>query len=98
MDINLPVLKAWNRIRGRADLDDVRLPDLRHSFASTAAIGGDSLLIIGALLGHKDTATTARYAHLTEHPVKTAADRISGTIAAAMKGEAAEVVTLKRSK
>jgi len=72
---------AWVRIRKAADLDDVRLHDLRHSFASVGAVSGDSLLIIGALLGHRSAKTTERYTHLADHPLKGAADRISGEIA-----------------
>lgn len=77
--------KAWERIRTRAGLEDVRLHDLRHSFASVAASSGDSLLVIGALLGHRDAASTARYAHLQAAPLKLAADRTSKSIAAAMQ-------------
>jgi integrase len=72
---------CWERIRTAAGLDDVRLHDLRHSFASVGATTGDSLLIIGALLGHKSAKTTERYAHLADHPIKGAADRISSEIA-----------------
>ena len=77
--------KVWERVRARAELENIRLPDLRHSFAAEGAIGGDSLLVIGALLGHRDSATTARYAHLSDDPVQAAADRISRHISAAME-------------
>ena len=88
---------VWVRIRRRAGLEDVRIHDLRHSFASVGASGGDCLLIIGKLLGHTQAATTQRYAHLTADPVKQAADRISGEIAARMNGSRpAEVVKLDR--
>ncbi len=53
----------------------------RHSFASVGAGSGHSPLMIGALLGHKDAKTTARYAHLAADPVKLAADTISKKIA-----------------
>jgi integrase len=76
---------VWYRVRKRAGLDDVRLHDLRHSFASVGAIGGTSLIVIGALLGHRQTATTARYAHLSDDPIRAAADRISQEIAAALE-------------
>jgi integrase len=69
--------RPWERIRAAAGLDDVRIHDLRHAFASLGAATGDSLLVIGALLGHRSAKTTHRYAHLAEHPVKDAADRIS---------------------
>ena len=68
--------KAWHRIRKRAGLDDVRIHDLRHSFASIGAASGLSLPIIGALLGHTQTQTTARYAHLIGEPLKDAASLI----------------------
>jgi len=72
---------CWERIRKTAGLEDVRIHDLRHSFASTGAASGDSLLIIGALLGHRSAKTTERYTHLADHPLKAAADRISDEIA-----------------
>jgi integrase len=77
---------SWSRIRKATGIPDVRLHDLRHSFASVGAAGGESLVILGALLGHRETATTARYAHLSDDPVRAAADRISGRIAAALNG------------
>jgi integrase len=74
----------WERIRSAAGLNDVRIHDLRHAFASIGATGGDSLLIIGALLGHKSAKTTQRYAHLADHPLKEAANRISAQVAEQM--------------
>jgi integrase len=70
--------------------------DLRHSFASVGAASGDSLLLLGKLLGHAQPQTTARYSHLAADPVRAAADRISGTIAAAMAGKTAEVTPIGR--
>ncbi len=91
--------KVWARIREQAGLSDVRLHDLRHSFASVGAASGDSLLIIGKLLGHKTASSTSRYAHLADDPLKAAADRISQQIDAAMKGnDGAQVVTLPKRK
>ncbi len=78
--------KPWRRIRAAAKLDDVRLHDLRHSFASVAASGGQSLIVIGKMLGHSQPATTARYAHLADDPVKAAADAVGEHISAAMEG------------
>ena len=71
----------WGRIRKRAGLDDVRLHDLRHSFASGGLLVGEGLPMIGKLLGHSQVQTTARYAHLADDPAKAAANRISGRIA-----------------
>ena len=59
-----------------ADLDDVRLHDLRHTFASIAVSSGMSLPLIGALLGHSQPRTTARYAHLASGPLRDAVEKI----------------------
>jgi integrase len=80
--------KVWSRMRRAAGLTGVRLHDLRHSFASVGAAGGLSLPIIGALLGHKHAATTARYAHLSADPLRAANDAVGARIAAAMSGKA----------
>jgi integrase len=80
--------KTWFRVRRAAGLDNVRLHDLRHSFASVGVAGGLSLPIIGALLGHKYATTTARYAHLSADPLRTANDAIGSRIAAAMNRRA----------
>ncbi|HVB16503.1 MAG TPA: site-specific integrase [Stellaceae bacterium] len=79
--------KPWRAIRQPAGLDDVRLHDLRHAFASVAASSGMGLPIIGKMLGHSQPATTARYAHLASDPVKAAAAVVAGKIAAAMGGD-----------
>ncbi len=71
----------WRRIRERAGLSDVRIHDLRHSFASGGLLVGEGLPMIGKLLGHTQVQTTARYAHLANDPVKSAANRIASRIA-----------------
>ncbi|WP_299442273.1 site-specific integrase, partial [uncultured Rhodospira sp.] len=76
----------WRRIRAGAGLDDVRLHDLRHSFASGALSLGEGLPMIGKLLGHSQVQTTARYAHLADDPVKAAAGKVSDSVGAAMMG------------
>ena len=76
--------KAWKRIRTAAGLDDVRIHDLRHSFASVAVAGGMSLPLIGALLGHSQPATTARYAHLSRDPLKAASESIGAKISSGL--------------
>ncbi len=78
---------SWAAIRKEAGLEDVRLHDLRHSFASVGVGAGMSLPIIGALLGHRETATTARYAHLSDAPRRAAADLIGRVITDAMAGK-----------
>jgi integrase len=80
-------------VRDAAGLADVRLHDLRHSFASVAVAGGLSLPIIGALLGHKHATTTARYAHLSADPLRTANDAVGAMIAAAMSRKAEAIAT-----
>ena len=72
----------WRRIRARADLDDVRIHDLRHSFASRALALGESLPMIGKLLGHTQVQTTARYAHLANESVKASGSRVGDSIGA----------------
>jgi integrase len=90
--------KPWRRIRREAKLEDVRLHDLRHSFASVAASGGQSLVVIGKMLGHSKIATTARYAHLADDPVKAASEAVGRHIAAAMGGTGGELVELSRKR
>lgn len=85
----------WYRIRDKAQLPDVRLHDLRHSYASVGAAANLGLPIIGALLGHLDPSTTARYSHLAQDPLKAAAELIGNKIDTAMKGK---TKTLRRVK
>jgi integrase len=90
--------KTWERIRKRAGLEDVRLHDLRHSFASVAVAGGSSLYLVGKVLGHEQASTTERYAHLADDPLRAVADKTAGQIAAAMGRQEAEVVKLPKRK
>ncbi len=78
--------KPWGRIRKRAGLDDVRLHDLRHTFASLAARSGGSLPRIGALLGHTQTQTTQRYAHLIVDDLRQLAETVGDELADLMLG------------
>ena len=71
----------WRRVKERAGLNDVRIHDLRHSFASEGLLVGEGLPMIGKLLGHTQVQTTARYAHLANDPFKSAANRIASRIA-----------------
>ena len=71
----------WCRVRARAGLDDVRMHDLRHSYASRALALGESLPVIAKLLGHAQIQTTARYTHLTRDAVRDAAVRVGQGIA-----------------
>ncbi|WMS44443.1 tyrosine-type recombinase/integrase [Acuticoccus sp. MNP-M23] len=76
--------KPWRRLRKRAELDGLRIHDLRHSFASDALQLGHDLTMIGKLLGHTQVQTTARYAHLKTDPIRKAADEVSSGIASAL--------------
>ncbi len=73
--------KPWRLIRARAGLEDVRLHDCRHAFASRALALGESLPMIGRLLGHTRVETTARYAHLARDSVRRSAVLIADSIA-----------------
>lgn len=77
------VKRTWQQIRKTAGLEDVRLHDLRHSFASVAIDAGGSLPVIGRLLGHSQPATTARYAHVAPSPARELADAVGARISAA---------------
>ena len=72
---------AWESIRAQAGRD-VRIHDIRHSFASRALALGEGLPIIGRLLGHRRVETTARYAHLARDSIRESAERIAVSIAA----------------
>ncbi len=87
---------AWARIRRCAQLDDLRIHDLRHAFASVGVNAGMGLPVIGALLGHRKPGTTARYAHLAEDPIREASETIGQRINAALEGRPpAQVVGLR---
>ena len=74
--------RAWHRVRAEAELCDVRIHDLRHSYASTALAQGETVLTIGRLLGHRNPATTLKYTHMSDAMVREAAD----TVGAALEG------------
>jgi integrase len=76
--------RPWEAVSRRAGLGGVRLHDLRHTYASFGAGGGLGLPVIGKLLGHSQAATTARYAHLDNDPLRRASEQIGGQIAAAI--------------
>ncbi|MCY3732575.1 MAG: site-specific integrase [Rhodospirillaceae bacterium] len=80
----------WQRLRALAGLDGVRIHDCRHTFPSHAVMSGLDLYTVGRLLGHADTASTERYAHLADGHVREAAGRISGIVNDAMTASAKE--------
>ena len=69
--------RFWARMREVADIPDVRIHDLRHTFASLLVSGGASLEMIGKLLGHSQTQTTLRYAHLMDSPLRAGVDAVA---------------------
>ena len=86
---NSPLRGALLQANLHAGLKDVRIHDLRHTFASTAVASGQGLPMIGKLLGHTQVQTTARYAHLATDPVKHAANQVSAEIANSLNGHPA---------
>ncbi len=83
----------WARLRKEANLEDVRIHDLRHSYASFSVGLGLPLQMVGKLLGHAEIATTERYAHLADDRIRQPNDRIGDHIWAVMSGKPkAEVV------
>jgi integrase len=76
--------RIWKRVRKAAELEGVRLHDLRHTYASFGITSGLSLPLIAAILGHKDVKTTQQYAHLADDPVKAAAAKTALAVSEAM--------------
>ncbi len=90
--------RPWKAVAKRAGLEAVRIHDLRHTFASFGAGGGLGLPLIGKLLGHKQAATTQRYAHLDNDPLRRATGGIGSQIAAAMgiAGPGAKILPMSK--
>ena len=84
--------KPWDAIRRVAELEGLRIHDLRHTFASVGAGAGMGLPIVGKLLGHTQASTTQKYAHLDNDPLRRATNAIGATIAAALAGDRSETV------
>ena len=92
--------QSWIIARKRRGLDDTRLHDLRHSYASAALAAGLPLASVGRLLGHKRASATERYAHLSAEHVQAAGDVVGAALAAAITKPTASgaVVKLQRRK
>jgi integrase len=90
--------RPWHAMIAQADLQGVRLHDLRHTYASFGAGGGLGLPIIGRLLGHTQPSTTARYAHLDNDPLRRASEAIAGRISAAMNSNGKGLVVPLRHR
>jgi len=85
----------WASVCKTASITGCRVHDLRHTYASILASAGLSLPVIGALLGHTQANTTARYAHLFDDPLRQATERVGAVVTAAGTGKTAEVVKLR---
>lgn len=90
--------KLWKALRDEAGLSDVRLHDLRHGFGSMAAAEGQSLFLLGKVLGHTQARTTEKYAHVNVDPTRVVADRTSKKLSEWLKGPKAggKVVGLRK--
>ena len=77
-------LALWYRVRREAGIEDVRLHDLRHTYASHAAMNGVPVLVVARMLGHSNVRMTLRYAHLGDREIEAAAERIGRSVAAIM--------------
>ncbi len=78
--------RQWRRIRQHAGLGDVRMHDLRHTYASVLAMQGESMLVVAKLLGHRQLRTTERYAHIGNNPLDLATQKAGASIAAKVLG------------
>jgi integrase len=76
--------KPWRKIRTRAGLEDVRIHDLRHTYASVAVMNGIDPFMLKEILGHKNLSITLRYAHLSDDAVQKAAGQIANRLAATL--------------
>lgn len=93
------IKRLWTAVRHAANLDGVRLHDLRHTVASFAMGSGHSLFLTGKLLGHTRAETTHRYSHLADDARKVIADSVSASLAAALAGHVeAKVLSLSSKR
>ena len=86
-------LDLWKRVRKLAGIEDVRIHDLRHTFASQAAMQGIPLPVVARLLGHAQVQMTLRYAHVSDRDVEAAAERIGGVMSGIMNKSPAQSET-----
>lgn len=91
------IKKFWKQVCVAAQIDNCRLHDLRHTYASILASSGLSLPVIGALLGHTQPNTTARYAHLFDDPLREATERVASYLDGVASDDSASIISLDRS-
>jgi integrase len=89
------IKKSWRTITRNAELNGLRLHDLRHSYASQVISSGASLAMVGALLGHHSPATTQRYAHMFDDPLRKATERVGAVFDAVGETEAKQPVPIR---
>ena len=87
----------WTGVCKKARLDNCRIHDLRHTYASILASAGLSLPVIGALLGHTQPNTTARYSHLFDDPLREATERVGTFLVSVELGRSADIVPLTKT-
>jgi integrase len=90
--------RTWAGVCKAAGITGLRIHDLRHSFASNLVSGGASLPLIGALLGHSNPKTTARYSHLYDDPLRAAVERVGAAVVAAESEPPAEPLPFPRGR
>jgi integrase len=90
------IKKDWAELCKAAGITGLRFHDLRHSFASQLASGGASLPLIGALLGHSNPVTTARYSHLFDDPLRAAVEKVGAVVSSAPVAETVQLPQRKR--
>jgi integrase len=89
---------SWRTLCRKAGITDLHLHDLRHAYATYLASSGSNLPVIGQLLGHTQAATTQRYAHLLDDPLRVATERVGAMISAIETGKTSEVLPLRRPR
>ena len=92
----LHIRGTWEAVRKAAGIEDVHLHDLRHSFASILVSSGASLPLIGALLGHTNPGTTARYSHLFLDPLRAATERVGAIVTGKPTAEVIEIAGTRK--
>jgi integrase len=90
--------KPWQRIRKKAGIEDVRLHDLRHTYASVAMKDGIDPFTLKEIMGHKNLSTTLRYAHLADDAVQKAAGSVAARLAGAIERRPTEQTGLRLVK
>lgn len=87
--------KPWRRIRRMAGLNDVRIHDLRHTYASVAMKSGIDPFTLKEIMGHKNLQTTLRYAHLEDEAVQRAAGSVASRLAGSIRTNTRERPALR---